>query len=489
MVASELRTPRVAIIGAGMSGIGMAVQLQRAGIDDFHLYEQWSDFGGTWHANTYPGLSCDVPSRYYQYTFAPNPDWTHFFSPGEEIQAYLHGVADDHGLRAKTSFSTRVADATWTDEGRWRLETADGQAGDYDFIISAVGGLVHTRKPDIPGLASFGGASFHSAEWDHSVPLDGRRIAVIGTGSTGMQITRALAPRAGRFQLYQRTPQWVFPLANRRYTKFTKWLYRRFPNLNALGYKLSKKTFEQAFATATVEDGFWRKAVAFGCKRNLRSVSDPELRRRFTPDYVPMCKRLVMGTGFYKQFERPNVDLVDQGIDHVCEDGIVTSDGVLHELDVIVLATGFDAHAFVRPMELTGPDGLKLSAVWESEPFAYRSVGLPGFPNVLMLIGPHSPFGNQSLFAISENQQRFAMDVIEGWRRGEHDGISPTLEATERFNAEMREAMPNTVWATGCDSWYIGKDGLPSAWPWLPARHEEILRRREADHWEPVETG
>lgn len=475
----------MAIIGAGMSGIGMAAKLRLAGIDSFHLYEQWDDLGGTWHANTYPGLYCDVPSRYYQYKFALNPDWTHVYSPGAEIWAYLNRVADDFGVRERSSFSTRVTEAEWL-EGRWRLSSDDGRVEDYDFIITAVGGLVHTRTPDIPGLDSFGGAAFHSAEWDHSVPLAGRRIAVIGTGSTGMQITRALAPEASRFELYQRTPQWVFPLPNRRYSRFAKWLYRRFPKLSLLAYEGWQRAFEETFGTATVESGFWRSFISAGCRLHLRRVRDPELRRRFTPEDQPMCKRLVMGTGFYGLFEQPHVALVDQGIDHIEPRGIVTTDGELHELDVIVLATGFDVHAFMRPMELVGPDGLRLSEVWDGEPYAYRSVGLPGFPNVLMLIGPHSPFGNQSLFTISENQQDFAMGVIEEWRTGAIDALCPTRDATDRFNEEVRAAYPGTVWTTGCKSWYIGKDGLPHAWPWKPERHREILADREPEDWETV---
>ena len=480
-----MRKPDVAIIGAGMSGIGMAAKLKMAGIDSFHLYEQWDDVGGTWHANTYPGLYCDIPSRYYQYTFAPNPEWTHLYSPGREIWRYLSDVADRFGVREKTSFSTPVDHARWED-GRWRLRTKAGEEAVYDFIVTACGGLVHTRKPDIPGLADFGGASFHSAEWDHSVPLEGRRIAVIGTGSTGMQITRALAPVAGRFELYQRTPQWIAPIPNGPYREWTKAAYRRFPKLNMVAYRGYQKAIEQVLGRATVVDGAMRRIVQASCRAHLRRVRDPELRRRFTPADQPICKRLVMGTGFYQLFERPNVELVDAAIDHVEERGIVTADGRLHELDVIVLATGFDAHAFVRPMELIGPGGVKLSDVWQGEPFAYRSVGLPGFPNVLMLIGPHSPFGNQSLFTIFENQADFAMGVIGEWRRGEVDAIAPTREATDRFMDEVRDQIPNTVWATGCRSWYIGKDGLPHAWPFMPSRHTEILRERERGDWQAI---
>jgi cation diffusion facilitator CzcD-associated flavoprotein CzcO len=473
----------VAIIGAGMSGIGMAAKLQMAGIESFHLYEQWDDLGGTWHANTYPGLSCDIASRYYQYRFAPNPDWTWVYSPGREIWEYLNKVADDFGVRERTSFRTPVREAEWLD-GEWVLRTEDGREDSYDFIVTAAGGLVRTRKPDIPGLETFAGAAFHSAEWDHSVALEGKRIGVIGTGSTGFQVTRALAPIAGRFELYQRTPQWIFPVPNRRYSRAAKWLYRRFPKLNLVAYRGWQRGFEGAFGRAVVYPGVWRRIIGAGCRLHLRRVRDPELRRRFTPRDQPMCKRMVMGTGFYPLFERPNVELVDVRIDHVSERGIVTADGALHELDVIVLCTGFDAHAFVRPMELIGPEGVLLSEVWDAEPFGYRSVALPGFPNVLMLLGPHSPFGNQSIFAVSETQQDFAMGVIDMWRRGEVDTVAPTLAATERFMGEVRAAIPQTVWATGCKSWYIGKDGLPHAWPWMPQHHREVLESMERADWE-----
>lgn len=477
-----LRTPRVAIIGGGMSGIGMAVKLRQAGIDTFHIYEMWDDIGGTWHANTYPGLHCDVPSRNYQYPFEPKADWSQLFSGGREIWEYLNKIVRKYDLRAKTSLSTEVEQAEWN--GReWTVTTRAGDSAVYDFVITAAGGLVRTKTPDLPGLSDFAGAAFHSAEWDHTVPLEGRRIAVIGTGSTGMQITRALAPVAARFELFQRTPQWVFPLPNRRYSPLAKWVYTRFPSLNQRAYDAYTRFFEGTFGAAVLHPGWQRKLMQGMCRLHLKSVRDPDLRRRFTPADQPMCKRLVMGTGFYKQFKRPTVDLVDTPIERIEPAGIRTTDGVLHELDVIVLATGFDAHKFVRPMELVGAGGVRLSDVWATEPYGYRSVAIPDFPNVFMLIGPHSPFGNQSLFGISDVQSTFAMGCIDRWRRGELESMAPTREATERFNASMREALPDTVWATGCDSWYIGADGLPAAWPWTAAHHRDVLRAPELSDW------
>jgi cation diffusion facilitator CzcD-associated flavoprotein CzcO len=478
-----VRTPSVGIIGAGMSGIGMGAKLRMAGIESFRIYEKWDAIGGTWHANTYPGLTCDIPSRYYSYTFAPNPDWSRVYSPGREIWEYLDRVVHDFGLREKISLSTDVVRAQWTD-GRWQLRTSAGEEVSHDFLITACGALVHPAKPGIAGRASFSGALFHSAEWDHSVQLEGRRIGVVGTGSTGVQITRALAPIAGRYELYQRTPQWIFPVGNRRYTRLSRWAHRRFPALNRIGYRIFQEMVERTLGRATVRAGLARWWIDAWCRLHLRSVRDRDLRRRLTPSHAPMCKRLVMARGFYEQFNRPHVELVDAGIDHVEPRGIVTRDGRLHELDVIVLATGFDAHAYMKPLELIGLGGIRLSELWDGEPFGYRSVALPGFPNMFTLLGPHSPIGNQSIFTVSESQIDYALALIDVWRRGEADVMSPTFEATERFNAELRAAAPTTIWASGCQSWYIGKDGVPHPWPFTPERHREMLARPMLDEWE-----
>lgn len=473
----------MAIVGAGMSGIGMAAKLRMAGIESFRVFEKANAIGGTWRANTYPGLSCDIPSRYYSYTFFPNPDWTHLYSPGAEIWAYLDRVARSFGLYDRISLSTGVEEARWLGD-RWLVRTLTGSESEFDFIVTGAGGLVHPIKPPIPGLDSFAGAAFHSAEWDHSVPLRGQRIGVIGTGSTGMQLTRALAPIAGRFELYQRTPQWIVPVANRRYSRFTRWACRRFPALNRLGYRGWQLFIEQSLGRGTVRPGAARWLIQTACRLHLRTVRDPDLRRRLTPDYQPMCKRLLMGTGFYRQFRLPHVSLVDVGIERVEPEGIVTADGDLHELDVIVLATGFDAHAFLRPMELVGEGGVRLSELWEGEPFGYRTVALPGFPNLFTLIGPHSPFGNQSLFTISETQMEFALRFIEMWSRGEIDAVAPRRDAAEAFTASVQEAASDTIWASGCKSWYIGKDGRPHAWPWTPERHREMLAQPQLEEWE-----
>jgi cation diffusion facilitator CzcD-associated flavoprotein CzcO len=473
----------VAIIGAGMSGLCMGAKLRQAGLAEFVILEKATELGGTWRENTYPGLTCDVPSRFYSFSFAPNPDWSGNYASGSEIWSYLSNVADRFGLRPHIRLGQEVVTACWQDR-RWKVRTADDTEFEADVLISACGVLHHPRMPDIPRLEDFAGPMFHSARWDHSVALDGRRIGVIGTGSTGVQITSALAVRASRLVVFQRTAQWVLPIPDIRYSRLSRWAFRRVPILNRLGYRGYQTMFERLFGTAVVSPGWQRRLLSGVCRAHLRTVRDPQLRQRLTPDYEPMCKRLVMSSSFYRAMQRASTELVTAPISRVEPQGVRTADGSLYELDVLVLATGFDAHAYLRPIELVGNDGVKLSEVWAGEPHGYRTVALPGFPNFFMLMGPHSPFGNQSLILVAETQA----DYVVQWLRlmGERDlaAVVPRKEATERFNEEMRRALPSTVWITGCRSWYLGADGLPALWPWTPNRHREMLAQPQLDEFE-----
>jgi len=457
-----------------MSGICLGIKLRQAGLESFTMYEKGDEVGGTWRDNTYPGLECDVPSRFYSYSFAPNPDWTRYYSPGAEIEDYLVRVTDRYGMRDHIRFGTEIAEACHED-GLWRLRTEDGELIEADLFICATGILHHPRYPEIEGLESFLGACFHSARWDHDVPLEGRRIGVIGTGSTGVQLISELAGVAGRLDHFQRTPQWVFPALNPPYRGVTRRLLRAFPELNAIGYRFWRAFFEYGIGRAVVEDGPQRRLVDRLCRWNLSRVKDPELRRRLTPPDEPMCKRLIVSGRFYDAIQQPNVDLVTEDIQRVEPGGVRTADGRLHELDVLVLATGFEAHAYMRPMVLVGPGGLTLEEAWADGVRAYRTVALAGFPNLFLMLGPHSPVGNQSLIRVAEDQA----DYIVRWARMLRDGVvaqaAPTRAATDAYNTELLAAMPNTAWLTGCVSWYLGKDGFPELWPWRPERHEEML--------------
>jgi cation diffusion facilitator CzcD-associated flavoprotein CzcO/acetyl esterase/lipase len=486
-LAPPRRAPRVAVIGAGMSGLCVGAKLQRAGIDDFTIHEKADEVGGTWRENRYPGLSCDVPARFYSYSFAPNGGWSSVFAPGPEIQRYFSSSADDFGLRPQIRFGSEIDSARWED-GRWRLRAKDGHEDVADVLITATGILHHPRVPEIDGLETFAGTTVHSARWpDELTPeaLRDKRVALIGTGSTGVQIATALGGETRSLLVFQRTPQWILPVPNRPYSPVTRTAFTRFRGLNRLAYRGYQRQFEAMLGTAVVRDGWQRRTIAGLCRLNLRfGIQDPELRRRLTPDYQPMCKRLVMSAGFYPAMQRPGVELITEPIERICSEGVVTRDGAVHEVDVLVLATGFDAHAYMRPIEIVGESGLTLEQAWADGPRAYRTVSMPGFPNLFMLMGPHSPVGNQSLVLIAESQADYAIRWIELLRSGTVTSASPTQAATDGFNAEMREAMPDTVWATGCTSWYLGPDGLPELFPWTPAEHRALLRDPELEDYE-----
>ena len=484
-------SPQVAIIGSGMSGLCMAMKLHAAGIESFTIYEKAGDLGGTWRENRYPGLSCDVASPFYSYSFAPNPDWSSRFSDGPQIQAYLRTVAQRAGVLDRVRYDTEIVDATF-DGDRWQLRSAAGEPFTADVLVAATGVLHQPRMPDIPGLETFGGAAFHSARWEEDVPLDGRRIGVVGTGSTGVQIVTALSTRAAHVTQFQRSAQWIAPVPNLAYSRAWRRLLHRFPKLNELRYRATELQYG-LFTTAVVRSGWQRSLIQGVCRLNLRTVRDRELRARMTPDYEPMCRRLVMSAGYYRAIQRPTVEVVDTAIDHVEPRGVVTADARLHECDVLALATGFDAHAFVRPMTVTGRDGLTLAEAWAQGPRAHRTLTVPGFPNLFLMLGPNSPIGNTSLVPLAESQADFVVRWVQRIASGRIRHVAPTPAATAAFNAELRANMHDTVWVTGCDSWYIGPDGQPTMWPFAIDAFHRMLAAAPDDReyeltTEPVTT-
>jgi cation diffusion facilitator CzcD-associated flavoprotein CzcO len=395
--------------------------------------------------------------------------------PGPEIHAYFRQVAKERGILAHIRFGTTVTAARY-DEGKWHLATAAGEEA-FDVLVTATGFLRIPRYPDIAGRETFAGPAFHSSRWDHSVSLPDKRIGLIGTGSTGVQITAELGGKVRGLKVFQRTAQWVYPMPNGRYSALTKALLTRWPALNALPFRFWGLIFKRVFGSAPIRPGWQRRLVQAECRWNLRlSVRDPQLRAKLTPKDQPMCKRQVMAGHFYRSVQRPGVEVITDGIDHIEPRGIVTVDGTLHELDLLVYATGFDARAYVRPIEVIGEGGLTLDEAWADGPKAYRSIAVPGFPNLFMMVGPHSPIGNQSLVPIAEDQANYVMWWIEQLRDGRLLAAAPTEAATKQYNEDMKTAMPQTIWVTGCSSWYIGKDGLPELFPWTPDTHHELLR-------------
>lgn len=456
-------TLRAAVIGAGMAGILSAIKLRERGIA-VTVFEKGDRVGGTWRDNTYPGLACDVAAHWYTYSFARNPEWERLMAPGPMIRDYFEGVARDFGILDHVRFGDEVVRLEYVDSG-WNLATATGHRDRFDIVIVATGVLHHPSIPHFEGLDSFQGAVFHSARWDHDVPLDGRRIGVVGTGSTAVQIVSALVARSSHLCLFQRTPQWVMHRPNPAYGEEEKAAWRADPAaLDRHVRELRARTVE-GYATAVIDvDSPELARIEQLVLENLQTVRDPELRRKLTPQYRAACKRLVMSDSFYEAIQHPHAELVTAPIDRIEPEGVRTADGVLHPLDVFVLATGFHVDRFIRPTKVIGRGGVDLDEAWADGPEAYLSVSVPDFPNLFMVNGPGSPFGNFSAIETSEFQADYVMQLIDGIRRGQYREVCATPDALRRFEQARQEAGRKTVWVTGCDSWYLNKKGVPTSW-------------------------
>lgn len=473
-MAGRTDTLRVAVIGAGMAGVLTSIKLAELGIEHV-VFEKADRVGGTWRDNTYPGLSCDVPAHSYTYSFARNPSWSGWFAPGPEIQAYFERVADEFGVLPRIRFGDEVTDLFWHD-GAWELRTACGHGDRFDVVIAATGVLHHPNIPHFTGIETFAGASFHTARWDHSVPLDGRRIGVIGTGSTAVQMTSALVDRVERLVLFQRTAQWVYPGEMHVYTPEEQEAFRRDPaRLDALARQLSQSLIDTVASAVVDIDSPYLARIQQRCENHLDTVRDPVLKAKLTPNYRAACKRLIFSWDFYEAVQRPNVDVVTAGIEGIEPGGVRTTDGDLHELDVLVIATGFRPDRFIRPTRVRGRNGLDLDDAWADGPYAHLSLSVPGFPNFFLLNGPNGPVGNFSLIDVAELQLVHVLSLIEQIRSGRFREIEPTASALDAFEAERRAAAARTVWVTGCTSWYLGKDGIPAGWTMSYERFREAM--------------
>lgn len=480
-----MTTPRFVVIGAGMAGILSAIKLTEAGFTDVTVYEKADRLGGTWRENTYPGVACDVPSHLYSYSFAPNADWSHVFSPGAEIYAYLEDVARRFEVDGRIKYGTEVTKLEW-DGVRWRVETSTGDVDQAEVVIAATGVLHHPSYPDIEGVDDFDGPVFHSARWDHSVSLDGKRVGIVGTGSSAVQMVGALVDTVDEVHLFQRTAQWILPVPNSPIIDEDKARYRSDPaQMKELREELSK-TFTEGFANAVVNAGSPQmKMLEELCRANLEaSVTDPELLELLRPNYRAACKRLIISPNFYAAIQRPNAHLVTAGIERVEREGVRTVDGQLHELDVLVLATGFRVDRFLRPIEVLGRGRVSLDTVWAKRPTAYLSISIPEFPNLFMLNGPNGPVGNFSLVEVAELQLGYIMSLVDRVRSGDCREISATRVAMEDFEEARVEAAKRTVWATGCRSWYLDDRGIPAVWPWP---FERFRAEMASPKWEAFE--
>ena len=458
---------RFVIIGGGMAGILSAVKLREAGFTNFTLYEKAKSLGGTWRENQYPGVACDVPSHFYCYDFAPNPDWSHACSPGAEIYEYLQSVADRFGVYQHVKFDTEIASMVFRN-GRWHLKTKSGNLDEADFVIGATGVLHRPSIPDIPGIDSFKGTLFHTARWDHSVPLEDKRVGIIGTGSTAIQVVGALSGKVKKLEQFQRTAQWIMPRPNPAYTEEEKKNFRDNPELLDKIRAENAEMSEGGFSSAVVGEN--PEALAMIAELTLdnleQNIKDPVLREKLRPDYQAACKRLIMSDNYYDAIQHPNTELVTDKITRIEPEGIRTADGKLHELDVLVISTGFKVDQFLRPIEVTGNNGITLEEAWKERPSAYLSVSIPEFPNLILLNGPNGPVGNFSLIDVADIQFAYFMKLVDHIKQGDFTQFSAKKEALDRTEADRVEATKKTVWVSGCDSWYLDDRGVPAAWPW-----------------------
>jgi cation diffusion facilitator CzcD-associated flavoprotein CzcO len=467
--------PSVGIVGAGFGGVGMAIKLKQQGYTDLTVFERGDSVGGVWRANTYPGAACDVPSHLYSFSFAPGHNWSRRYAPQSEILDYLAEVSSRFGVDRNLRLNSEITDAAFDAEsGRWTLTGNDGEAHSFDVLVTACGQLTRPAIPAIPGADEFAGRAFHSAEWDHDHDLDGREIAVIGTGASAIQFVPEIAPLAKRLTIYQRSAPWILPKSDREYADWERRLFERFPLRVAaarLGMFAFFETFTYGFTGRRWMMAPFRKVANTARKRQ---IEDPELRALATPDYEMGCKRVLITDDWYSTLTRPNVELFNGGVDRITREGVIGSDGVERPADTIVYGTGFQSHNFVAPMRVRGRDGRDLNQVWADAPEAYLGTTISGFPNLFVLYGPNTNHGSGSVPYTLECQYSYVLDALRRLRASGSRFIDLRPEVLAEWRREIAGRSERTVWNSGgCTNWYLNTAGQnTNNWPgpWLEYR-------------------
>src|SRR4051794_10808325 len=466
----------VAIVGSGFSGIGLAVNLRKAGVEDFAVLERGDGVGGTWHHNTYPGCACDVPSNLYSFSFAPNPDWSRTYSRQPEIRAYLERVVDRFGVRPKIRLNTEVLVAAWDEEAqRWRIDTSVGPFT-AKVLISGTGPLVEPKIPDFPGLETFTGPKVHSARWDHSLDLRGKRVASIGTGASAIQYVPKVAPDVEQLYVFQRTAPWIMPHSARPVKPIEKRLYRYFPALQRAvrgGIYAARELMVLGFVK---QPRGMKLLERVATRHRAGALKDPELIEQTTPRYTVGCKRILPSNDWYPTLARENVELITDGVAGVRERSIVTTAGRELEVDALLFGTGF--HVIDMPVGriVRGRDGRTLAEVWDGSPHAHMGATVPGFPNLFILLGPNTGLGHSSMIYMVESQIAYVIDALKAIGDAGVVEVRPDVERA--YNEEVQRRMRPTVWNTGCTSWYQdAKGNNPTLWPDWTWR----FRRRTAE--------
>jgi cation diffusion facilitator CzcD-associated flavoprotein CzcO len=482
---------RVAVIGAGFGGIGAGYRLRQAGVTSFAILERAEAVGGTWRDNSYPGCTCDVPSHLYSFSFAPNPGWSRSFSRQPEIWQYLADVTDRTGLRRHIYFGTDVIRAGWDPSAaRWRVRTSRGELT-ADLLISAAGPLSEPRLPDIPGLAEFPGPVFHSARWDSEADLDGKRVAVVGTGASAIQIVPEIQPTVGELLLFQRTPAWVMPRRDHPISAAARWLYRQAPltqRMARLGIYLSRESTVGGF----VKRPWMLRLAQRTAKRHLaRSVPDPRLREKLTPSYVMGCKRILLSNDYYRALTKPNATVVASGLAKIDGSTLIAQDGTSHDVDALIFATGFHATDPPIATRIFGAEGVSLAQAWGGDMRALRGTTVRGFPNLCVVFGPNTGLGHTSVIHIIESQLSYILDYLATLDRTGAAALDVRESAQDRWCAEVERRMAATVWSTGgCVSWYLNAAGRnPTLWPASTLRFRRELRRVDLSEYDLIGGG
>lgn len=492
-------TPRVPIyevvvVGTGFSGLGMAVRLKQAGIDDFLVFEAASGVGGTWRDNHYPGAACDVMSHLYSFSFEHNPSWSHSFARQKEILDYLDHCADKYDVRRHIRFDAAVTKATWDEaSGTWEILAKDGSRVRARALVSGSGGINRPSYPDVPGWGSFAGKVMHSARWDDDAKLEGKRIAVIGTGASAIQIVPELAKIAGHLTVFQRTAPWIVPRRDAPFSERAKRRFSRAPwTMNALraGIYARNEVFALGFMgnETVMRLGEWQ-----GRKHLEAQVSDPVLRKKLTPTFRLGCKRVLISNDYYPALTQSNVTLETEAIASVEPKGIRTKDGKLHEVDVIVCATGFFVADFAAPFELTGRGGKDLSATWKKTPEVYLGTTMAGFPNFFIVFGPNTGLGHNSMVYMIESQIAYVMSALRQMKERRLKSVEVLPDVQRKYNERIQARLAKTIWASGCKSWYIDQSGKNTTlWPGFTfefrarTRHFDLADYRTEQATEPL---
>jgi cation diffusion facilitator CzcD-associated flavoprotein CzcO len=469
---------RIAIIGAGFGGIGTAIRLSQRGIEDFLIFERADDLGGTWRDNTYPGCACDVPSNLYSLSFAPHPHWTRSFSPQPEIWDYLRACATRFGLRPHLRLRHEVRRAAWDGQaGRWTLETTSGEYT-ADIVVAAGGPLSEPAVPDLPGLETFAGTSFHSARWDHGHDLTGRRVAVVGTGASAAQFVPEIAPKVAALTVFQRTAPWLLPRWDRALTGAERRLYRAVPAAQRL-VRWSLYWSRELSAVAFLRPRYMALGERVARRHLARQVPDPDLRAKLTPNFTMGCKRVLLSNDYLPALGRPNVEVVTEKIAEVRPQAIATVDGAEYPVDTIVFGTGFHVTDSPFSHRVYGRGGRSLAEAWEGSPKAYLGTTVAGFPNLFLLLGPNTVLGHTSVVFMLECQIDYLMSALSYLDRTGAARVEPRPEVQREFVTELDRRMQPTVWLSGgCASWYLDRTGRNSTlWPGFTWAYHRRLRR------------